>query len=98
MDSDELHERPAPDGTWPEDGTGALIEHKGHAYRVERIEPSSWVIRSEDGRTIGSLFVLSAEGESGDPVYGGRKPGELETYTEGSDWRGIVKALVNEVP
>lgn len=95
-DPHELHERTALDGTRLEDHASATLQHKGAVYRIEPLDASSWVIRSADERTMGSLILLAAEGESGDPVYAGRLPGELDSYAEGSDWRGITKAIIND--
>jgi hypothetical protein len=97
MDTDEPHElyrRPRHD-TGLREAASATIEHKGHEYRILNLDETSWAIRGEDGRTMGSLILLAEEGESGDPVYAGRRPGELESYAEGSDWRGIAKAVIN---
>lgn len=94
-DPHELHERTALDGTWLDDAASATLQHRGAVYQISPLDDVSWVIRRADGRTMGSLILLATEGESGDPVYAGRLPGELESYSEGSDWRGIAKAIIN---
>ncbi|MHA7986318.1 hypothetical protein ACX9R5_10970 [Rathayibacter sp. CAU 1779] len=72
------------------------FEHRGAGYVIHRLGPEDWAVRSDDGRTIGSLTVMSAEGEEHEPVYGGVIAGQTETDYEGSDWESIVRGLVNE--
>ncbi|MEO6826217.1 MAG: hypothetical protein ABI255_11630 [Microbacteriaceae bacterium] len=94
-DPHETHQRTAANGTWLDDAASATLQHKGGVYQILPLDAVSWVIRSADGRTMGSLILLASEGESGDPVYAGRLPEELDNYSEGSDWRGIAKAIIN---
>ncbi|HVX08600.1 hypothetical protein [Humibacter sp.] len=72
------------------------FEHRGLGYVVHRMGPADWVVRSDDGRAIGALTVVSPEGEEHEPVYGGIIAGQTETDYEGSDWESIVRGLVNE--
>ncbi|GAB3806795.1 hypothetical protein GCM10028798_30260 [Humibacter antri] len=72
------------------------FDHRGGRYVVHRLGPADWVVRGDDGRTIGSLTVIAPEGEEHEPVYGGLLPGQTETDYEGSDWESIVRGLVNE--
>ncbi|MCX7523120.1 hypothetical protein OSC27_12645 [Microbacterium sp. STN6] len=78
-------------------GERAVFEHRGVDYTVHLIDDDNWVIRSADGRTMGSIYIISLAGEEGEPVYGVREPGSLDTYSEGTDWRGIAAAVINEV-
>lgn len=81
---------------WQLGETGAL-DHRGIRYRVSLVADDTWVIRSEDGRTMGSVHMLSPAGEEGEPVYGVRRPGSDETDYEGTDWRSLTAAVINEV-
>ena len=73
------------------------FEHRGFGYVVHRLGPADWVVRADDGRTIGALTIVAPEGEEHEPVYGGIIAGQTETDYEGSDWESIVRGLVNEV-
>lgn len=92
-EGDELHERIALDGTWLDEG--AVIEHEGCSYSVDRSDETAWTVTDESGGTVGSIILVSAKTESDKPVYGGRRPGQQETFMEEPDWRGIVKALAD---
>lgn len=76
-------------------GEAATLEHRGGEYRIDLIGEDSWVIRSADGQTVGSLFYVSPVGEEHEPVYGVRLAGETETYHEGTDWRSIAATAIN---
>jgi hypothetical protein len=78
-------------------GEAATLEHRGHDYHVELIGDDSWVIRSADGRTMGSLFLVSPVGEEHEPVYGVRQAAQTETYHEGTDWRSLAATAINAV-
>jgi len=78
-------------------GESAALEHRGELYNVSLVADDTWVIRSDGGRTMGSILMLSPAGEEGEPVYGGRRPGRDETDYEGTDWRSITAAVINEV-
>ncbi len=78
------------------DNDDVRFEHRGAGYLIHRLTPQDWVIRSDDGRTVGSLTVTAQEGEEHEPVYGGIVAGGNDTEYEGSDWESIVRALVNE--
>jgi hypothetical protein len=72
-----------------------LFEHRGGQYELNRLAEGQWSIRSLDGRAFGTLQVISPEGEEHLPVYGGFLPGETDTLSEGSDWDGIVRDVIN---
>lgn len=78
------------------DNDNVHFEHRGVGYVIHRIGQEEWSVRSDDGRAIGSLTIISEEGEEHEPVYGGIIAGETETDYEGSDWESIVRGLVNE--
>ncbi|GAB3386927.1 hypothetical protein GCM10027568_05950 [Humibacter soli] len=78
------------------DNDNVHFEHRGVGYVIHRIAQEEWSVRSDDGRAIGSLTIVSEEGEEHEPVYGGIIAGETETDYEGSDWESIVRGLVNE--
>ena len=73
-----------------------FFEHKDAKYAIHRLGPQDWTITTEAGRGVGSLTIVSPEGEEGEPVYGGIIAGQTETDYEGSDWESIVRAIVNE--
>lgn len=78
-------------------GEAAVFEHRGSRYQIALTGDDLWSIHGEDGRAMGSLFVLSPVGEEHEPVYGVRRPGEAETYHEGTDWRSLAGAAINAV-
>ncbi|MGN6126486.1 MAG: hypothetical protein ACTHON_07965 [Humibacter sp.] len=78
------------------DNDNVHFEHRGVGYVIHRIGQEEWSVRSDDGRAIGSLTIISEEGEEHEPVYGGIIAGETDTDYEGSDWESIVRGLVNE--
>jgi hypothetical protein len=71
------------------------LEHRGVDYLVNKRGPEDWTISTADGGTIGSLTVVSPEGEEHEPVYGGLLNGETESEFEGSDWESIVRGVIN---
>lgn len=78
------------------DNDDVHFEHRGAGYVIHRLGPQNWAVRRDDGRTVGSLVIVSEEGEEHEPVYGGIIAGQSETDYEGSDWESIVRGLVNE--
>lgn len=78
------------------------LEHRGNGYLVEPAHEGAggsgpWALRADVGREVGTIVLLTPEGEDREPVYGGCLPGATMPLHEGSDWETIARALVNEM-
>ncbi|NQX10682.1 hypothetical protein HQQ80_03475 [Microbacteriaceae bacterium VKM Ac-2855] len=73
-----------------------VFPHGGVQFTVVRRAPLEWDIVEADGSLVGSLGVLSSAGEEGESVYLGTPRG-ADTSFEGTDWRGILAAVINDV-
>lgn len=74
----------------------ATLAHRGAHYRAELVADDTWDIQDEDGRTLGSVFIVSASGEEGEAVYAGRVGASGALGHEGTDWRSVAAAVINE--
>jgi hypothetical protein len=63
---------------------------------VEKQSVGRWVVLDESHAELGVLVRISSEGEEHEPVFGAIPPGHLETLHEGSDWKMLVAAIINE--
>lgn len=70
--------------------------HLGVEFALVRLGPAEWDVREPGGESVGRLGVLAPVGEDNEPVYLGTPIG-ADTSFEGSDWRGIVAAVMNDV-
>ncbi|PJJ65074.1 hypothetical protein [Compostimonas suwonensis] len=73
------------------------IEHRDETFSLVRTSTRAWAITDATGTRIGHLTIVSPEGEEHEPVYGIHRDGDLSDHPQGSDWEGLVRALVNEV-
>ncbi|GAB2527716.1 hypothetical protein [Paramicrobacterium agarici] len=73
------------------------IEHKGRTFGIVPSMERTWVVTEMISRApYGRLVLLDEDGEDGLPVYGGIPAGYTEPLHQGSDWDGIVRALINQ--
>ena len=70
--------------------------YRGRIFHLEKREPGMWVVLDESHAELGRLIRVAPEGEEHEPVFGAIPPGYAETLHEGSDWRFLVAALINE--
>ncbi|MEY9852400.1 hypothetical protein ABH923_002078 [Leifsonia sp. EB41] len=70
--------------------------YRERIFHVEKKAPGEWVVLDESHAELGRLVRVSAEGEEHEPVFGAIPVGYLETLHEGSDWKFLVAALINE--
>jgi hypothetical protein len=75
----------------------ARIEHGGRVFSLTGVDPRQWKITDDSGRNYGTIIIVNAEGEGGEPVYGGVLPAETHTEFEGSDWDAITRGIINQV-
>ncbi|MWV59786.1 hypothetical protein [Rathayibacter sp. VKM Ac-2754] len=72
------------------------FEHSGREYALVPSGHEEWQIRHPDGRTVGLLAVISHAGEESEAVFVTRRVGSDDAVAEGTDWRGIVAAVIND--
>ena len=70
--------------------------YRERIFHIEKRGPGDWVVLDESHAELGLLIRVAAEGEEHEPVFGAVPPGYTETLHEGSDWRFLVAALINE--
>jgi hypothetical protein len=70
--------------------------YRDRIFHVEKKSPGVWVILDESHAELGTLLRIAREGEEHEPVFGAVLPGYTETLREGSDWKALVGALINE--
>ncbi|MGN6425524.1 MAG: hypothetical protein ACTHMF_01810 [Leifsonia sp.] len=70
--------------------------YRERIFHIEKRGPGDWVVLDESHAELGRLIRVAAEGEEHEPVFGAVPPGYTETLHEGSDWRFLVAALINE--
>jgi hypothetical protein len=70
--------------------------YRSRIFHVEKKSAGRWVVLDESHAELGVLLRISAEGEEHEPVFGAIPPGHLETLHEGSDWKMLVAAIINE--
>lgn len=77
--------------------SGRLVfPHGGVDFSLVRHLATEWVILEPDGTPVGRLEILASAGPDNEPVYRGTPRG-ADTSFEGSDWHGIVSAVINDV-
>ncbi|HEU0257190.1 MAG TPA: hypothetical protein VFQ96_05045 [Microbacteriaceae bacterium] len=72
------------------------LDHRGRRYRLRLTDDDTWSIRGPSGEVIGTLIILIPQTGGGVPVYATRRPGSTRLEHQGTDWRSITAALVNE--
>ncbi|NQX28763.1 hypothetical protein HQQ81_15555 [Microbacteriaceae bacterium VKM Ac-2854] len=73
-----------------------VFPHQGVDFAVVKLGPAEWDLTEPSGASVGRLTVLATAGEENEPVYLGTPVG-ADTSFEGTDWRGIVAAVINDV-
>ncbi|MBF4462552.1 MULTISPECIES: hypothetical protein [unclassified Rathayibacter] len=72
------------------------FEHGGVEFVLLPSGHEEWQIERPDGRVVGVLAVISHAGEESEAVFVSRRVGSEEALAEGTDWRGIVSAVIND--
>ncbi|KQQ01500.1 MULTISPECIES: hypothetical protein [unclassified Rathayibacter] len=72
------------------------FEHAGREYSLVPSGHEEWRIEHPEGRTVGLLAVISHAGEESEAVFVTRRVGSEDAVAEGTDWRGIVSAVIND--
>lgn len=70
--------------------------YRDRIFHVEKKSPGRWAVLDESHAELGTLVRISAEGEEHEPVFGAVLPGYVDTLHEGSDWKYLVAAIINE--
>ena len=70
--------------------------YRGRIFHLEKRGPGMWVVLDESHADLGRLIRVAPEGEEHEPVFGAIPPGYADTLHEGSDWKFLVAALINE--
>ncbi|PPH40078.1 hypothetical protein C5C86_13100 [Rathayibacter sp. AY1E4] len=88
-------------GAPPQSGSPSELRPTGfpHAGLEFSLVPSGheeWRIEHPGGRTVGVLAVISHAGEESEAVFVTRRVGSEDAVAEGTDWRGIVSAVIND--
>ncbi len=69
--------------------------YRDRIYHLDKESAGLWTVYDEGRVDVGKLVRVAPEGEEHEPVFGVIFPGGTETALEGSDWRGLVAALIN---
>lgn len=86
---------PAHSGA-PSELRATAFEHAGTEFALVPSGHEEWQIRRPDGRAVGELAVISHAGEEAEAVFVTRRIGADTAVAEGTDWRGIVSAVIND--
>lgn len=80
----------------PSELRDTAFPHAGLEFALLPSGHEEWAIRHPDGRTVGLLAVISHSGEESEAVFVTRRVGADDAVAEGTDWRGIVSAVIND--
>ncbi len=69
--------------------------YRERIFHLDKASAGLWTVYDEGRADLGKLVRVAPEGEEHEPVFGIIFPGETGTALEGSDWRGLVAALIN---
>ncbi|QHC66462.1 hypothetical protein GSU68_07625 [Rathayibacter sp. VKM Ac-2759] len=86
---------PAHSGS-PSELRDTAFPHAGLEFALVPSGHEEWRIQHPDGRTVGLLAVISHAGEESEAVFVTRRVGSDDAVAEGTDWRGIVSAVIND--
>ncbi|KZX20503.1 hypothetical protein [Rathayibacter tanaceti] len=70
--------------------------HAGLEFALVPSGHEEWRIEHPDGRTVGVLAIISHAGEEAEAVFVTRRAGSEDAVAEGTDWRGLVSAVIND--
>lgn len=70
--------------------------YRDRIFHLEKRGPTEWIVLDESHADLGHLIRVAPEGEEHEPVFGAVPVGYTETLHEGSDWKFLVAALINE--
>ncbi|NRD07392.1 hypothetical protein [Rathayibacter agropyri] len=70
--------------------------HAGLEFSLVPSGHEEWRIEHPAGRAVGVLAVISHAGEEAEAVFVTRRVGSEDAVAEGTDWRGIVSAVIND--
>ncbi|SMH40202.1 hypothetical protein SAMN06295885_1756 [Rathayibacter oskolensis] len=72
------------------------FDRAGTEYSLVPSAHEEWTIRHPDGRSVGVLAIISHSGEESEAVFVTRRIGSDDAVAEGTDWRGLVTAVIND--
>ena len=85
-----------PHSGLPSELRDTAFEHAGAEYALVPSGHEEWQVRHPDGRAVGKLAVISHAGEEAEAVFVSSRLGSEDAVAEGTDWRGLVSAVIND--
>ncbi|AJM77459.1 hypothetical protein [Rathayibacter toxicus] len=89
--------RGAPDHSGsPSELRPTTFLHHGLEFTLVPSGHEEWRIIHSTGRVVGVLAIISHAGEEGEAVFVSRRIGAEDAVAEGTDWRSIISAVIND--